>query len=68
MLLIVDKAPSHLNKKLIIFLNDNKIKRVFIPGGLTSKLLPIDVIVNKPYKDYLKKYNQCKIDNNFNNI
>ena len=68
-LLVLDKAPSHVNKKVIQFLNDNNIKRIFIPGGLTSKLQPLDVVVNKPFKDYLKeKYNQYQIDNDFNII
>jgi hypothetical protein len=68
-LLVLDKAPSHVNEKVIQFLNDNNIKRIFIPGGLTSKLQPLDVSVNKPFNDCLKqKYNQYQIDNDFNII
>ena len=62
-LLILDKAPSHCTNTIIDFLNNNKIKRVFIPGGLTRKLQPLDLSVNKPLKEKLKKkYNQYIID------
>ena len=54
-LLILDKAPSHCTNTILEFLNDNKIKRVFIPGGLTSKLQPLDLLVNNPFKEKLKK-------------
>lgn len=64
-LLILDKSPNHLNEKVIEFLNDNKIKKIFIPGCLTSKLQPLDINVYKPFKDYFKqKYNQYQIENN----
>lgn len=52
-LLILDKTPSHLNEKVIQFLNDNNIKRIFIPDGPTTKLQLLDVAVNKPFKDYV---------------
>ena len=62
-LLILDKAPSHCTNTILEFLNDNKIKRVFIPGGLTRKLQPLNLSVNKPFKEKLKKYNQYIIEN-----
>ena len=50
-------------------LNNKNIKRIFIPGGLTRKLQPLNVVaVNKPFKDYIKKnFGEYEIDNN-NNI
>ena len=54
-LLILDKVPNHCRNTILEFLKDNKIKRVFIPGGLTLKLQPLDLSVNKPYKEKLKK-------------
>ena len=67
-LLILDKAPSHCCSTIIEYLNNKNIKRIFIPGGLTRKLQPLDIAVNKPFKDHIKKnFAQYEIDNN-NNI
>ena len=33
------------------FLKDTKTDVAFIPGGLTSMVQPLDVSVNKPFKD-----------------
>ena len=64
-LLILDKAPSHCCSAIIEYLNNKNIKRIFIPGGLTRKLQPLDVAVNKPFKDYIKKnFAQYEIGNN----
>lgn len=54
-LLILDKAPSHCSDLTLEFMNKHKIKRVFIPGGLTRKLQPLDVAVNKSIKECKKK-------------
>ena len=46
-------------------MNEQKIKRIFIPGGLTRKLQPLDIGINKPFKEPLRKkfnlYQQTKI-------
>ena len=55
-LLILDKAPIHCCSAIIEHLNNKNIKRIFIPGGLTRKLQPLDVAVNKPFKDHIKKF------------
>lgn len=50
-------------------MNKNEIKRIFIPGGLTRKLQPLDIAVNKPFKDNLKKcYTQYQLENYNNTI
>lgn len=51
----MDKAPSNYFSAIVEHFNIHKIKRIFIPGGLTRKLQPLDVEVNKPFKDYIKK-------------
>ena len=40
----------------------------FIPAGLTRFIQPLDVVINKPFKDALrKKYIEyCSISNNIN--
>ena len=64
-LLILDKAPSHCCSANIEYLNNKNIKRIFIPGGLTRKHQPLDVAVNKPFKDHIKKnFAQYEIGNN----
>ena len=35
-------------------LNDMKTKTAVIPGGLTSVVQPLDVCLNKPFKDYVR--------------
>ena len=53
-LLILDSARSHLTQA-----SKDTIQQVsklaVIPGGLTKHLQPLDVAVNKPFKDRLKK-------------
>ena len=36
-------------------MNEQKIKRIFIPGGLTRKLQPLDIGINKQFKESLRK-------------
>jgi hypothetical protein len=53
--LILDKAISHVTEQ-IISKNTNNFKfMTFIPSGLTRYLQPLDVVVNKPFKDAIKK-------------
>ena len=50
-------------------MNKNEIKRIFIPGGLTRKLQPLDIAVNQPFKDNFKKcYTQYQLENGGNTI
>ena len=53
--LILDKATSHYTNNLISLFNkgDNIIS--FIPGGLTRFFQPLDVSINKPFKQALKE-------------
>ena len=36
-------------------MNKNEIKRMFIPSGLSRKMQPLDIAINKIFKDCLKK-------------
>ena len=53
-LLIMDKASSHISKEAIIFLEENNISYNLIPSGLTPILQPLDISVNKVFKDNIK--------------
>jgi DNA-binding transcriptional MerR regulator len=51
-ILIMDKAPSHIYRAK--FLDKKKKSYVFIPGGLTRYLQPLDIGINRQFKDHLK--------------
>ena len=51
-ILIMDKAPSHIYRAK--FLDKKKKSNVFIPGGLTRYLQPLDIGINRQFKDHLK--------------
>ena len=67
MLLILDKAPSHNNDQAIEKLYNNNIPFVFIPSGLTRFLQPLDISINKPFKDKLRNCHALWRANNPNN-
>ena len=52
-LLILDKSPSHFNRDVIDKFNENKTNYVFIPGGLTRYLQPLDIGVNRLFQESL---------------
>ena len=52
---ILDKATSHINSIILAYLNNNGIDYIFILGELTSKLQPLDISVNKRFKNDYKK-------------
>lgn len=53
-LLILDSARYHLTES-VRELYQKHTKAVVLPGGMTKFLQPLDVGVNKPFKDNLKK-------------
>jgi len=55
MLIGFRSSPSHTNKIIMNYLDNNGINYTFIPRGLTSKLQPLDISVNKPLKIAYKK-------------
>jgi hypothetical protein len=54
-ILLLDAFSAHADKKALKGLRDLKFIPVFIPGGCTSYLQPLDVVVNKPFKDHFRK-------------
>ena len=63
----MDKAPSLHNDKIINEFN-NKTNFVYIPGGLTRYLQPLDIGINMPFKKALPlKYIEEKTSNLVNN-
>ena len=53
-LLVWDMFKAHRTTKISNMLNDMKTKTAVIPGGLTSVVQPLDVCLNKPFKDYVR--------------
>lgn len=54
-ILILDAFRGHLTDNIKSNLAHKNTDLVIIPGGMTSQLQPLDVSINKPFKDYLKK-------------
>lgn len=63
-LLILDKATMHDETILLEKLKATKSLFEFIPAGLTRYLQPLDIAVNKTFKDYIKKeYLSLQLEN-----
>ena len=52
----MDKASSHISKESINFLVENNITYNLIPSGLTPILQPLDISINKVFKDSIKNF------------
>ena len=52
-LLVFDTFKDHLTEDVLTRLKDNNITVVIIPGGCTSKVQPLDVSLNKPFKAFV---------------
>ena len=62
-LLVWDMFRSHLKSETKNYLNQSNTATVVIPGGLTSLLQPLDLSLNKPFKDRLRyQCNQWMMD------
>jgi hypothetical protein len=55
-LLLIDEAKAHLTAKVMRAIGTCRTILEIIPGGYTSRLQPVDVGVNKPFKKY---YGDC---------
>jgi hypothetical protein len=55
-MLVLDTFKGHVTDSVKDQLCKMKIKLVVIPGGLTSVLQPMDVSINKPFKDRLSQH------------
>ena len=58
-MLVLDEASVHKIPEIKKSLELSETKVMMIPGGLTRYLQPLDVSINKPFKDGIrKKYNE----------
>lgn len=55
MLMVYDSFRGHLEESVKEKFKDNGYDLAVIPGGLTSLCQPLDVAINKPFKDNLRK-------------
>ena len=54
-LLVWDQFSAHKTDKVKARLKLLKTTQAVIPGGLTSMLQPLDVVLNKPFKDRMRQ-------------
>ena len=54
-LLIIDKASSHIADEVLEKCCGNLRDVSILPGGCTSIMQPLDVAINRPFKNYLKE-------------
>ena len=54
-LLAIDSFSAHETEEFIDLAHSNNVDVVIIPGGCTSKIQPLDVCLNKPFKSVVRK-------------
>jgi hypothetical protein len=54
-MMVYDSFKGHLEESVKEKFRENGFDLAVIPGGLTSICQPLDVAINKPFKDYLRK-------------
>ena len=63
-ILYYDKVSSYLTDEVVNMFNINKCHYRLLPPGLTSYCQPLELWINKPFKDLLKtKYREFCIAN-----
>ena len=55
-LLVWDTFSGHMMTDVAEMLRKNNITVIVIPGGCTSKIQPIDVCLNKSFKNHCRRY------------
>lgn len=53
--IILDKATSHKTDKIVNTYKNSDNFLAYIPTGATRYLPPLDIVINKPFKEILKK-------------
>ncbi len=53
-LLIMDAFSAHKTDEMFDLAKKNNVDLIIIPGGCTSKVQPLDVCLNKPFKDVFR--------------
>ena len=54
-ILYMDSAPSHLTQEIFDKFDYYNSQTTLVPPGLTSYCQPLDLCINKPFKDLSKK-------------
>ena len=54
-IIVLDSFRAHLTDTVKLAFRRVNAAMAVIPGGCTSKLQPLDVVINKPFKDILRK-------------
>ena len=54
-LLVFDQFRTHLTEEMKKLAAHSKTQLAVIPGGLTSQLQPLDVSINKPFKNLMQE-------------
>ena len=54
-LCIFDNFKAQLTAEVLELLKSNHVETVFVPPNSTDQLQPLDLSVNKPAKDFLRK-------------
>src|SRR5689334_12930884 len=54
-LLIWDSASTRRAIDMKHFLSQRKIDQVMIPSGCTAYIQSLDIVINKPFKDYIRE-------------
>ena len=54
-LCIFDNFKAQLTAEVLELLKINHVETVFVPPNCTDQLQPLDLSVNKPAKDFLRK-------------
>ena len=54
-LLVMDTFSAHCSDEIISLLSKHHTRVALIPGGCTSKLQPLDVSLNKPFKQVCRQ-------------
>jgi len=55
-MLVLDSFRGHLNEDVKKKLQRGRTDTVVIPGGVTSILQPLDISINKPFKESLRRF------------
>lgn len=54
--IILDQAKCHISKKVTDHLDKLRLTYLFIPAGGTHLFQPLDVLLNKPFKDSMRSF------------
>ena len=55
MLLIMDLETTHLSQSILDLFKENQSNYILIPTGAIRYLQPLDLAINKPFKDNMRK-------------